>query len=85
MGVKTALVVVAVILAICAAPAWADEITGKIQKVDSQQKMIVLEDGTELWFGDTVSMDQLTEGKDVKVAYEEKDGKKWITSVEPRQ
>ncbi|HEV8676025.1 MAG TPA: DUF1344 domain-containing protein [Methylomirabilota bacterium] len=85
MRTNAALVVLAVILAMCLSSAWAEEATGKIQKVDQDQKMIVLEDGTQLWIGDGVSMDQLAEGTEVKVSYEEKDGKKWITSIEPKQ
>jgi hypothetical protein len=30
-------------------------------------------------------MDQLSEGKEVKVSYEDKDGKKTVTSVEAKQ
>lgn len=85
MRTNVVLVVLAVILAMCLSSAWAEEATGKIQKVDQDQKMIVLEDGTQLWIGGGVSMDQLAEGTEVKVSYEEKDGKKWITSIEPKQ
>jgi len=73
---------IALIFAFLAAPAWADEVVGKIQKVDRDQKMFVLEDGTELWAGEGTSLEQLDEGKKVKAAYEEKDGRKWATSIE---
>lgn len=84
MRIWSGLVVFAVIVTLGLTSAWADEIAGKIQKVDLQQKMIVLEDGTEFWLADDASMDQLAEGRDVTVAYEEQDGKKWVVTIEPR-
>jgi Cu/Ag efflux protein CusF len=85
MRSSMAVVVLALIVGLSMSPVWAEEVTGKIQKVDQAQKMIILEDGTQLWIGAGVSMDQLSEGKEVKVSYEEKDGKKTVTSVEAKQ
>jgi Cu/Ag efflux protein CusF len=62
--------------------AQADEAMGKIQKVDQDMKMLVLEDGTELTVPEGTAMDQLTEGTTVKATYEEKDGKKVVTAIE---
>jgi Cu/Ag efflux protein CusF len=76
------LVVLALALAMVAGTAWAGEVVGKIQKVDQDQKMFVLEDGTQLWAPEGTSMDQLKEGTRIKAAYEEKDGKNWATSIE---
>ena len=61
---------------------WADESTGKVQKVDRDQRTIVLEDGTQIWVAEGVSLDAVTEGKEVKVMFEEKDGKKVATQVD---
>jgi Cu/Ag efflux protein CusF len=69
-------------LALGVGMAQADELTGTIQKVDQDAKMFVLEDGTELWVPDGTSLDQLGEGTKVKASYEDKDGKKWVTSIE---
>lgn len=69
-------------LVLAAPAAWAQEVSGKVQKVDKDQKMVVLEDGTELWIAEGVSLDVITEGAQVKVMYEEKDGKKWVKGVE---
>jgi len=44
--------------------------------------MIVLEDGTQIWVAEGVSLDTLKEGATVKAAYEERDGKKVATSLE---
>jgi len=79
---KLAMVTLALMLA--AVPVWAEEVSGKIQKVDSADRSIVLEDGTQLWLAESVSVsaDQLKEGATVKASYEEKDGKKVVTKIE---
>jgi hypothetical protein len=73
--------IVALVLAL-ATPLWADEVSGKIQKVDTGDRTIVLEDGTQLWLAEAVSADILKEGATVKASYEEKDGKKVVTEIE---
>ncbi len=77
-------VVAAVVLALAlaAGPVLADELTGKIQKIDTDQKMVVLEDGTQMWLKEGTTTDNLKEGAKVKVSYEEQDGKKWATGFE---
>ncbi len=75
-------VVLAALVSLSAIGAWADEIQGKVQKVDPQQRMIVLEDGTEVWVAEGVKLDDLKEGATVKASYEERDGKKVATSLE---
>ena len=73
--------IVALALAL-ATPLWAEEVSGKIQKVDAGDRTIVLEDGTQLWLAEAVSADILKEGATVKASYEEKDGKKVVTEIE---
>ena len=58
---------------------------GKIQKVDTSDRSIVLEDGTQLWLAESVSADALKEGATVKASYEEKDGKKVVTEIQVSQ
>ena len=36
---------------------WAGEIEGKIQKVDSAERVLVLEDGTQLWIPQDQSLE----------------------------
>lgn len=79
------LAIVALLLAFAAAPLWAEEVSGKIQKVDTSDRSIVLEDGTQLWLAESVSADALKEGATVKASYEEKDGKKVVTQIEVSQ
>ncbi|HEY7140803.1 MAG TPA: DUF1344 domain-containing protein [Methylomirabilota bacterium] len=80
------LAIVALVLTFtAAAPVWAEEVSGKIQKVDTTDRSIVLEDGTQLWLGESMSADTLQEGVTVKASYEEKDGKKIVTQIEVSQ
>jgi outer membrane lipoprotein-sorting protein len=58
------------------------QISGKIQKIETADRMVVLEDGTQLWLAEGVSVYDLKEGSSVKCAYEHRDGKKVVTSVE---
>jgi Protein of unknown function (DUF1344) len=76
------LAIVTLLLAFTAVPLWAEEVSGKIQKVDTSDRSIVLEDGTQLWLAESVSADALKEGATVKASYEEKDGKKIVTAIE---
>jgi ferric-dicitrate binding protein FerR (iron transport regulator) len=76
------LAVVTLVLAFAVSPLWAEEVSGKIQKVDTSDRSIVLEDGTQLWLAESVSADELQEGATVKASYEEKDGKKVVTQIE---
>ncbi|MBI4608728.1 MAG: DUF1344 domain-containing protein [Candidatus Rokubacteria bacterium] len=77
---KVFAVALALLLALSVASAWAEEIEGKIQKVDPADRMFVLEDGTQLWVAEGLSMDTLKAGASVKATYEERDGKKISTS-----
>lgn len=79
------LAIVALMLAFAVTPLWAEEISGKIQKVDTGDRSIVLEDGTQLWLAESVSADALQEGATIKASYEEKDGKKVVTQIEVSQ
>lgn len=75
-------VVLAMVLVLSFGAAWAAEIEGKIQQLDTSERSMVLEDGTKLWVAEGVGIDSLKEGSEVKAAYEERDGKNVATSVE---
>jgi Cu/Ag efflux protein CusF len=62
--------------------AFAADVEGKIKSVDAAEKSFTLEDGTKVWINDSVAIDKLKEGSDVKASYEEKDGKNMATSIE---
>lgn len=71
-----------VVLVLSAVGAWAGEMEGKIQSVDTSGRTIVLDNGTSLSVAEGVSMDALKEGTDVKVSFEQRDGKNVATNVE---
>jgi hypothetical protein len=79
---KVVIVAMALLLVFGVAGAWADQIRGKVQKIEAADRMVVLEDGTQLWLAEGLAVDTLKEGSSIKASYEERDGKKVITSVE---
>ena len=79
---KALVVVLALLFVLSVTGAWAEEVAGKVQKVEPADRMIVLEDGTQLWVAEGVSMDKVKEGATVKASYEEKDGKKVVSTLE---
>ena len=74
--------VLAMLLALGVAGAWAEEVAGKIKSADPVARVIVLEDGSMIFIAEGVAMDNLQEGKTVKASYEEREGKKVATIVE---
>jgi hypothetical protein len=62
--------------------AWAGDLEGKVQTIVIEERMVVLEDGRQVWIAEGLSMEELKEGTQVKVLYEERDGKLVATSVE---
>jgi Protein of unknown function (DUF1344) len=72
----------ALLLSLGVTVAWAEDISGKIQSVDTAERTFVLEDGSKIWVAEGVPMEALKEGATVKASYEERDGKKVATSVE---
>jgi hypothetical protein len=87
MGMKTwtrmtPLTSLAVGLGVAAGIAWGGEYLGTVKSVDQDQRTVVLNDGTQLWLVPGLSLDLFSQGKRVKVVYDERDGKKWVRSVE---
>ena len=62
--------------------AWAADLEGKVQTIVEVDRMIVLDDGKQVWIAEGLSMEEIKEGTQVKVVYEERDGKLVATSVE---
>ena len=75
-------IALALLLGLGVTAAWAEDISGKIQSVDQNERAFVLDDGSKIWVAEGVSMDALKEGASVKASYEERDGKKVATSLE---
>jgi Cu/Ag efflux protein CusF len=65
-----------------AGSAWAADVEGKVQSMDTNDRVLTLEDGTKLWIAEGVSIEGLKEGAKVKASFEERDGKNVATSVQ---
>jgi hypothetical protein len=61
--------------------AQAAETEGKVQSVNAADRIVTLEDGTELLLAEGVPMEAVREGATVKASYEERDGKKVVTEL----
>ena len=75
-------VVLAAAVSFAVVTAWAEEVQGKVQQVNAAERMIVLEDGTQIWVAEGLPLENLKEGVTVKASYEERDGKKVATMIE---
>jgi hypothetical protein len=69
-------------LGVAAGVAWGGQQQGTVKSVDQGQKVVLLTDGTQLWLVPGLSLDLFTQGKQIKVVYDEREGKKWVRSVE---
>jgi hypothetical protein len=78
------IVIATMLLVVALAPsaAWPADIEGKIQSVDAGERTLTLDNGTKIWLSDGIALDAMKEGAQVKVSYEDKDGKPVATSVE---
>ena len=59
-------------------------VDGKVQTVDTVQRTITFDDGTKVWVGEGIAMEDLTQGAELRVSYLERGGKNVATSVEKR-
>lgn len=77
---------IVLVLALCFVPltAWSGEKEGKIQSLDAGERVVILDDGTKLSVPDGLALDQLKEGTEVKVSFEERDGKNVVRTIEVR-
>jgi Cu/Ag efflux protein CusF len=72
----------ALLLVVSAGAAWGGDVEGKVQSLDTNDRVLTLEDGTKLWIAEGVSIEGLKEGAKVKASFEERDGKNVATSVQ---
>ena len=61
--------------------AHAAETAGKVQSVNTAERVVTLDDGTELVLAEGVPMESVKEGATVKASYEERDGKKVVIEI----
>jgi hypothetical protein len=64
--------------------AWAADVEGKIKSVDTNVRVVTLEDGTMLTIPLTAKVDRnaLKPGAIVKASFEEKGGEKVVTAIQ---
>ena len=62
--------------------AWAGQIEGKVKSVDQSDRTVTLEDCTRSDVPQGMDLDQLREGAEITVSYEEKDGQNQATNVQ---
>jgi hypothetical protein len=78
----TPVATVAVGLGLAAGAAWGGEQLGTVRSVDQGRKVVVLSDGTQLWLVPGLSTELFVQGRRVKIVYDDRDGKRWVRSVE---
>ena len=73
---------IASLLMLGIAGAWAEEVQGRIKTTDPRERAFTLENGTRIWVAEGVRMTPVQAGREVMAIYEERDGKKIATTVE---
>src|SRR2546426_10001832 len=83
---KPRIIAHAAVLLLCfATAALAGEIEGKVKSIDPSDRTATLEDGTRVAIPDGMALDQLREGAEVRMSYEEKNGKNEATAIEVKE
>ncbi|HEV8144628.1 MAG TPA: DUF1344 domain-containing protein [Methylomirabilota bacterium] len=62
----------------------AADMEGRVQSVDTTERSVTLDNGAKLWLSDSIVVDTVKPGAEVKVMYEEKDGKPMVITIEIR-
>ena len=60
------------------------EVQGKVKAVDASDRVVTLEDGTRISVPDAIALDNVKEGAEVSVSYEERDGKNQATDIQTK-
>jgi Cu/Ag efflux protein CusF len=78
--------VIAALFAAALAPSvtGAADMEGRVQSVDTTERSVTLDNGAKLWLSDSIVVDTVKPGAEVKVMYEEKDGKPMVITIEIR-
>ena len=79
---KKLILAVVMALALPVAGAWAGDMEGKVKQIEVNQRVLTLEDGTKLYWTDSVTVKEIKQGAQVKATYEEKDGKFVLTNIQ---
>ena len=82
--IRKSIAAAALLIAVTAPFASAADVEGTVKAIDAGERSLTLDDGTKIWLSDAVAVDTVKEGAQVRVSYEEKDGKPVATSVETK-
>ena len=58
------------------------EVQGKVKTVDTNDRVVTLEDGTRISVPAEIALDNVKEGAEITVSYEERDGKNQATDIQ---
>jgi hypothetical protein len=70
------------VLALPLAGAWAADMEGQVKQIEVNQRVITREDGTKLYWTDSMTVKEIKQGAQVKATYEEKDGTFVLTNIQ---
>jgi hypothetical protein len=78
--------VIAALFAAALAPsvAVAAEMEGRVLSVDTIERSLTLDNGAKLFLSDSASAETVKAGAEVRIMYEEKDGKPMVITIETR-
>jgi len=75
-----------VVVVLSAGLVAAADLQGKVKTIEVNQKVLTLDDGTKLYWTDTVTVTEAVKsGAMVKATYEEKDGRFMLKKIEVMQ
>ena len=75
-----------VVVVLSAGLVAAGDLQGKVKTIEVNQKVLTLDDGTKLYWTDTVTVTEAVKsGAMVKATYEEKDGRFMLKKIEVMQ
>ena len=75
-----------VVVVLSAGLVAAADLQGKVKTIEVNQKVLTLDDGTKLYWTDTVTVTEAVKsGAVVKATYEEKDGRFMLKKIEVMQ
>jgi Cu/Ag efflux protein CusF len=78
--------VIAALFAAALAPsvAVAGDMEGRVLSVDTIERSLTLDNGAKLWLTDSAIVDTVKAGAEVKLMYEEKDGRPMVITIETK-
>lgn len=78
---KRMILAAALALTLPLSTAWAADIQGKVKQIEMKQRVMTLEDGTKLYWTDSMTVTEIKQGSAVKATYEVRDGQFVLTNI----